>query len=288
MPDPVAAPPADPVVTPAAPVDPAAPPVSPPPPPAAPPASIYPEDWRERVAGSDEGIKGWASKYTSVEEALKAGYNANKLISSGKHKGPPAADSAPEVIADYRKSFGIPETPEAYKLEGVSEADKSWVSDFTKIAHESNMSQVQLERTLKWYNEYAGTLVAKAEDEQAQAKRDTEDALRKVWPGADYRTNQAAIANYLNGLPQGLQKKFSGAVVNDAEFAQWLAQTAVSLNPNASVITGAQISARENRLTQIRSMIGDRSSEYYVGPKAAELQKEFLTLIEQEQKQRAA
>jgi hypothetical protein len=52
------------------------------------------------------------ARYKSLDEALKGAVHAQKLIGRGIEY--PGADAKPEVVAEFRKRAGVPESPEKY------------------------------------------------------------------------------------------------------------------------------------------------------------------------------
>ena len=94
---------------------------SPAPAPAIDPASAPAPDWRAPIAeslGKDYDPKklgDFLTRFDSVDALAKKALEQEKLIASGAHKlkAPPGKDASPEVLAEYRKANGIPDTADA-------------------------------------------------------------------------------------------------------------------------------------------------------------------------------
>lgn len=206
---------------------------------------IWGADWREKVAGGDEKLQKLLSRYSSPGDLVKAHTELQKKLSAGEHKKPPTADSTPEQVAEYRKSMGIPETPEGYfdKLpEGLvlGNDDKKDLGDFVKAMHEKNVPPDAMASALSVYHKAKQDTAQARYEFDRQARDTTEDALHQEW-GQEYRDNINRINNLFAGhLPDTIREAFLGARLGDdngthlfssPEVVKAFAQIARELNP---------------------------------------------------------
>lgn len=85
-------------------------------PPGAPPPdflSLVPQEYRET-----EDVKNLAKTENPIQELFKQRYELQKMI--GSRPTPPGEDATPEQIADWNKSIGVPEDPNAYEYEALN------------------------------------------------------------------------------------------------------------------------------------------------------------------------
>ena len=94
----------------------------------------------------------------------------------------PNEKSTEEEKARYRKTIGVPEKPEDYKLEKVElpagfDADEAMQGEFLKVAHGANLSTAQANAIHGWYMKTIGEQVKEA---QVLVKTTTEEATAAV------------------------------------------------------------------------------------------------------------
>lgn len=163
-------------------------------------AQDWPNDFRERFAGEDKDKLAYAARYNSVNDLLNAGYEAAKLIKKGEHKKfeKPGKDAAPEVLAEYRKNMGVPDSPDKYSLpEGVvlGEQDKPVFDAYFKAMHENNVPDDVAKTTVDWYYKMVQEREAQEAQQATEFKSQTEEALRSEW-GAEYKMNYNMVESF--------------------------------------------------------------------------------------------
>jgi hypothetical protein len=264
--------------------------------PAAAPAAPAVDDWasmRAKLAGEDTKVLKRLERYGTLQEAIRAGVEAQNKI--GSMSARPGKDATPEEVAAYRELNGIPESPDAYEFnlpDGIvlGEADKPYVDAFTKVAHEENLTPAQVNKLA------AAHLELREKDIQARAIADHEshvnaDAALKspeVW-GSEVELNLNLINGMLNGAPQGVKEQLNGARLADGSplgnhvpTLQWLATMARELNPMATVVPGSGANAQqamESEISKLEGWMGDQTSEYWKGANAEKNQARYRDLI---------
>ena len=114
-----------------------------------------------------------------------------------------------------------------------------------------------------------------------------EDELRAEY-GPDYRRNVTIANQLLDNAPEGVKDRLLAArgpdgtpLGNDPALIRWLVGLSRELNPITTVVPGSgtnAVQAVESEIAEMRKMMGDRTSEYWKGPKAAQLQARYRDL----------
>jgi hypothetical protein len=146
----------------------------------------------------DEKLKKLASRYTTVEEMAKGTLSLRQKV-SGK-SGPIDLGKADEVeVAEFRKSWGIPDTPDGYEFpkppEGVdTEENKAAVEKWQGVFHKHNISKEAAQDILREYGEEVIANQGRLGDLDKQFADATDAEIRKDW-GSDYDVNKS-FANH--------------------------------------------------------------------------------------------
>jgi hypothetical protein len=269
--------------------------------PAAPAADPAPKDWAAlctEIAGEDEKLLKRLSRYSSVKDVADALIAAQNKIASGTLKSALPADATPEQLAEWRTENGIPSTPEEYDTtlpDGmvIGDFDKPVVDRFTKIAHELNMNPAQVQKTLAWYFKDQEQQTAELHAADRAAREENTTQLREEW-GSEYKMNMNLVDGLLSQMPEGGKELLTGARLADGtplgdnpKVLRWLANLAREVNPTATVVPGSGTNATqaiETELAGITKLMGDKSSEYWKGPKASAMQERYRQLIDVQQK----
>jgi hypothetical protein len=130
----------------------------------------------------------------------------------------PKDENGEYVLDEVYAKIGRPETPEAYKIDGVPdfEFDKERLDLFKGIAHKAGLSQKQLaalvqadvEYNQKTFESYANDIKLKQEAELSE--------LKKEW-GAGYDERSELARRFINkNLPDGLNKEETLTKIEEA------------------------------------------------------------------------
>jgi hypothetical protein len=222
--------------------------------PAADPATPPADDWRARIAGTDEKLLGFLGRYASEKAFVEAAKKDRDTLRNGLPLKPLSEDATPEEVAAYRKAFNVPEKSDAY-LESlpdglvVGDDDKPVVSKFAEAMHAANAPKSVVDAALSAYYDIVAEQDAAQLQLNEQARQAGIDALREEW-GGDYRRNINVVATHLSTLPQAVQDVIGNArmedgtlVGNNPEVLRWLADQALAANPLATVVPGAGANA---------------------------------------------
>ena len=257
-------------------------------------------DWaavRTRIANGDEKVLNRLSRYGTLDEAIKAGVEAQNKIAAGMAKGAkvPTSESTEAEIKAYREANGVPDTPKDYKIElpdgfVLGEADQPVADAFVEVAHKHNLPPAAVNEIIAKQLEYQNSVMAEQQQADDKQKVFAEETLMsdEVW-GSEAPANINMINQMLSSAPSGVKEQLMSARLtdgtllgNDVNTLRWLSTTARTLNPYATVTPNAGQSSAEtvsNELAKLNTMMGDKTSEYWKGPNADTNQKKYRDLI---------
>lgn len=252
----------------------------------------FPDDWRDKFANGDEKERARLDRFKSPVDVYKSARELEKKLSSGKLVTNLPKDASPELVAQWRKENGIPETPEGYKLsedlsKAFGEADKPMVSKFVADMHAANASPEMVEKALSSYQAMVKENQKLVEDFDAQSKIECEVALRQQL-GSDYKPFANGLTNFLASQPKEFADVMSARlpdgtlVKNNPAFLRAIGSLAETINPTISITPsdGQTVSQSvDARMGEIKKMMGDPSSAYYKGDSAKSLQEEYGRLM---------
>lgn len=280
-----------PLVDPAPPADPT-PPANDPPPsdPAPAEPSGLDENWRQKAAGENGKMAKWLGRYSTVEDALSAGFEAQATLRSTRSNVLPD-DPSEEQLAEWRTEHGIPLTPEEYQLaEGlvVGEADKPALDAVLAAMHKENATPGQVNAAVNAYYEAKKQEVADIEIRDTGDKNDITQALRDEW-GPDFHSNKNAVHSLINQFPEDSRELLTNArlpdgmaLMNHPGIVMTLADLSRKTNPAATVVPNANdpVTAIGDELAQIRKTMRDKPNEYWKDDKMQARYRELLAAEE--------
>lgn len=161
----------------------------------------YPDDWREQMAKGDDKKLERLKRFTSPEALAESYIEIEKKLRAGQIQKPLGKDSTPEEIAEYRKAYGIPESPDKYDLElgdgyVIGEDIKPQVDSFLEKMHGVNAQPEVVKQALKTYFEMQAAQDAAYIAEQNELKEKTVTELRQEW-GASYDRNINVLKGFI-------------------------------------------------------------------------------------------
>lgn len=272
----------------------------------APVASKWSDTWREDMAGAlpetataeekaeHAKLLNRLKRLNTPADVAKAIREQDKLISSGELKRALPKNATPAQIAEYRKSHGIPETPDKYEIRApagveLNELDKKMLDGWAAKAHATNATPEQMKAGVDAYFETRQAIADQMAEANAAAKRDTIEVLRAEW-GTDYLPNTNGVSSMLGQwdtdarealmsatLPDGTQVMNSPGVIRAlAAQARQLGYTGATVLP-AGADLGKSV---EDEIASIeKSMFnedGTKSPAYWNSQKAQDRYSELL------------
>lgn len=223
-------------------------------------------------------------------------FEADKKIASGVLKKTLSENPSPEELASYRKEIGLPEKFEEYPIAPpkditLSDADKPVLDLIKKVAHDNAIDPKAVQKLADAWFANRELAIQDFNEHAANAVQDRIVQLRTEW-GNDYTQNvklgDAFLAEMLGDKAPELTRiqLADGTVLGShPDFVRLVAQAARNYGsgdlhmPQDSGGAGG-----EARMNEIKKLMADDRSEYWRGPKAKELQAEYLRLIERQQR----
>lgn len=255
-------------------------------------------DWRGAIAGDDDKFKSTLERYADPVAFGNAHREAVQKIRAGDI-GPkmPGEDATEDEIKQYRTQLGVPLEADGYLKElpeglVIGEEDKELVASFIERMHGKHVTPDVVHEGLQWYDEMQGQMQEQQEALDAEQAKAAVDELRDPetgW-GKDYRTNMSLVNSLLESTfgAEAKEQLLNGrygdgkGFFNDVNVLKGLAELARKLNPVGVIIPneGEPTKALHDEIAEIESLMSNRSSEYYKGPKADAMQARYRELIE--------
>ena len=263
---------------------------------------IWADDWRQNIAkelgySEDDKFLKRLERFTTPAGAVKSWLSVDQKISSGEYKKALGENATDEEKAAYRKSIGIPDTPDKYDFslpDGTvfGEDDKAVFKSFAEIAHSQNMSQDQMKSTLGWYKDHMKAQQEAQQESDFNYQKDAEDTLRGEW-GGEYRANINALTGLMAKLPEEVRNGLNEARMpdgsklgNNPDYLRFMVEMAREINPIGTLLpAGSSAADLESKKTEYKAMMRDRSSPYYTdGGKTRAAYNELLQVEEKLQR----
>lgn len=249
----------------------------------------YPEDWREQFANGDEKKLERLKRFASPEALAESYIEIEKRLRSGQFPKGLTAESTPEEVAEYRKAYGVPETPDKYDLnlgDGYVIGDdiKPQVDVFLEKMHAKNTSPDVVKEALKTYFELQAAETAKYLETQEQFKEKTITELRQEW-GASYDRNMNVLKNFVQSRFGEASGTIFGAValdgtplMNQPAIVRQFMQLAMDNDPVGTVMpsnnaTGADL---DTEIKNLRTLRTTNEKAYFKDPNNSRRLEELL------------
>lgn len=231
------------------------------------PKGMWGDDWREKLAGSDEKRMERLKRFASPEALLQAHEEAQRKISEGlKPKARPDEKATEEEWAAFRKENGIPDKVDDFVKaialpdnRQIGEADKPVVEAFAERAIKSGIAPRDMTVLVDEYYRMQEEVQFQQAEEDAKFRKEAERELKEAW-GGDYNANIAAMRPYFDGVDSELFNNLMGGrmadgrkIGNDPAIMKFFAAKAVAENPLAAVLPPSNQSA-ESLDAEIKSL----------------------------------
>lgn len=247
------------------------------------------QDWRERLAGTDDKALAQLKRYASPEDVWKKARALEVERSSGRLKPVLEKDSTPEQLAEYRKAWGIPEAADKYDLTGVSvdDADKPLLGKVFAELHGAHATTDQAKAVAKAWATVKSEALASQHAKDTETQKKTEDELRGEW-GTEYRRNMSLVTQLLDG--NGDQKTIDNflrgrladgtPIGSSATALKLLLGVALKSNPTGTVVPsggGDPAASIESEIATIEKTMRENRKAYNNDEK---MQERYRTLID--------
>jgi hypothetical protein len=275
-------PPAQPAVTPAAPAVEAGkqPPAAEP----AAPKGPWGDDWREKLAGSDEKRLERLKRFADPVALLQSQEEAQRKISEGlKPRERPGEKATEDEWAEYRKEHGIPDKVDDYvkaialpDKRQIGEADKPVIEAFSERAIKSGIAPADMTVLVDEYYRMQEETQFQQAEEDSKFKKEAEKTLKADW-GGDYSANIAAMRPYFDGVDGELFDNLMGGRMADGRkvgdhpaIVKFFATKAVAENPLAAVLPSGSGSAAsiDDEIAKLEKRMGEDRNAWFKDDKA--------------------
>lgn len=263
---------------------------------------VWGDDWRQNIAkelgySDDEKFLKRLERFTTPAGAVKSWLSVDQKISSGEYKKALGENATEEEKSAYRKSIGIPDTPDKYDFslpDGTvfGDDDKAVFKSFAEIAHAQNMSQEQMRSTLGWYKDHVSAQQEAQQEADYNYQKEAEDTLRGEW-GGEYRANINALTGLMAKLPEDVRNGLNEARMpdgsklgNNPAYLRFMVEMAREINPIGTLLpAGSTAGDLQTQKDEYKAMMRDKSSPYYTdGGKTRAKYNELLQVEEKLQR----
>ena len=258
----------------------------------APASPAFPDNWVELMAGEDEKTKSLLSRYASPKDVSKALVNANQKLSEKSKINKPDGNASPEELQQWRDAWGIPQTPEDYKIElsegrEIAEHDKEFVDSFVKDMHANHATPELINNAINKYYEVRENEERQLEQINAQDKIEVEETLRAEY-GPKYRDNINAATTFLDKtFGQEVSEVLKNAIgkdgrmlMNNPDIVKVFVNMGLQDNPRITMPSGFNSTeSMAGRKAEIQQSMKDGS--YYGN---SSMQAEYRKILETEEK----
>jgi hypothetical protein len=226
-------------------------------------------DWAKAMGLPD----GFASKFKTVDGALKSYANLEKSLGSSNKVTIPSENASKEEVALFRSKLGVPEKATDYKIEKPAGLpDELWgaerVTAYQNKAHELGLSAKQASELAKWQADQLGDDYA-TNSKALEARRDSAVAeLKKDW-GNNYDANLALAER--GAAAAGISAdvlKTNPELSNNPHFIKAMQAVALKLGEDRhaaairSTAGGLAINSPEAAQAEISKIRGDKNHAY--------------------------
>lgn len=251
----------------------------------------FPDDWREKLAGTDAKELERLKRFGSPADMHKAYVSLATKVSAGELRSVTKLpeNATAEQIAEYRKAHDVPEAPDKYdtKLDGgivIGDMDKPIVDSFLKFAHENNIPQGEVKKNLQWFFQNQQEQITQQIEQNQEARASAIESLKEEW-GGEYKANMNGIRGLWDLLPKDSVSALLGGVTatgtmtgDDPTMLKMFNQIARLVNPAGTVVPGSTDPAKDitTEIESLNKQMADKNSDYWRKP---ELQQRYRDLV---------
>jgi len=235
------------------------------------PDGTFKEGWVEALTPEDFRSAGDKLVYGTVsglKDALKRLAHQQRTIrKQGKGVMPLGKEPTATEVELYRAAMGVPETPEGYNIEtpeGLGEYfDDAMIKESGKVYHDAHLTPAQVTAIVDLDAKRLREGIEEQEALAATAREETEEALRKEWPGETY-DEKLRLANRV--IAENVSEEDEEAVLaiigNDVKVAKLFAKLGAAFLEDKTVSTdGGQPSTVTSEIDRLQVTPGYANGE---------------------------
>lgn len=236
------------------------------------------EDWRQLLANGDEKALKRLERFHSPQDV----WASYRSLEGKIGKVTPDKPEDPAKLAEWRKSVGLPDSPDGY-LDGlpdglvIGEADKPLMSSFAEQMHGLDAKPEVVKAAVDWYYKQQEQVAAAQVEADRKMQREAADVLRAEW-GAEYTPTLNSMKAFFEAAPEMSDGTpladaiFDARLPNGQRFGdnpdvlRYFARVVHEANPAGFVAPGAGLSqtdAMQSELATINKLMVDNPKAYY-------------------------
>ncbi len=253
---------------------------------------IWPENWREEMAGGDEKKLTRLGRFDQPGRVLDSYLELEQKHSSADIRSPFPDKGSDDDKATWRESNNVPAEAGGY-FDGlpdgitVSEEDRAGMDTLAEAMHAVNASPVQTHAAMGAYYSVVENLKDVRAELDVTAKRDTDDDLDELYGTAGRRRNINDLSSWIGTAGDEVKADILGARTPDgtplgsnSDFLKWMIGQMRALNPLVTVPglgAGDPALAINDEIAEIEKVIANDGKAYRADKK---MNARYLTLIE--------
>lgn len=255
--------------------------------------SPWPDNWRDLIAdgaGKDaEDLKKLTNKYGGPSGMAKALLAAQREISTrGLAKQKPEDPKDEKAMAEWRKSVGIPDSAEGYKLpeqvlKGMVDDDKPILAQFTEFAHKKGLTPDAVAGAAEWYVESQNAAAEIRAQKDTTEAEECEDALNTEWARAEYKGNMSLAGRFFESGPLGkfwhdLRDPTGRKLGSNPELVKWASEQGRNMFGDSVFANSDVAQKHDDRKKEIETIMNTDIRRY----RAEKLDVEYAGILEKE------
>ncbi|KKL81815.1 hypothetical protein LCGC14_1990990 [marine sediment metagenome] len=179
---------------------------------------IWPEKWREEIAGADDKDAKRLTRLGRFDQPGKifdSFLEIEQTLKKADIRSPFPDEGDDKDKAKWRKANGVPKEAAGYyeKLpDGVTirEEDKQAMETLAEAMHASHAPTSHTHAAVGAYYKHIESILAQRAEDDAQEKKDTDDALNELY-GTEFRRNINDLNAWLDAAGGEVKAKIFGA-----------------------------------------------------------------------------
>ena len=261
---------------------------------------IWPEKWREEIAGADDKDGKRLSRLGRFDQPSKIFDSFLELEQTHKKadiRSPFPEEGNDKDKAKWRKSNGIPDEAAGYfdKLPDglvVGEEDRQGMDTLAEAMHANHAPAGVVHTAMGAYYKHIENVLAQRAEDDAKGKKDTDDALHELY-GVDFRRNINDLDAWLGAAGEQVKANILSSRMpdgtplgNDPDTLKWLIGQMRTINPLVTVpgLGGSDpVAALDDEITAIEKTMRTDFKAYSADKV---MQARYLTLLEARDKRK--
>ncbi|HUT56416.1 MAG TPA: hypothetical protein VNA25_00920 [Phycisphaerae bacterium] len=260
---------------------------------------VWPDKWREKLAGDDKTKMERLARYATPDKLLDSYLDLEKRFSASDLAGPFPEEGSDEDKSAWREKAGVPATVEGY-FEGVPEGlvigedDKAGMTVLAEAMLDVNAPPAVAHAAMGAYYKHLENVMAERAEMDDQVKNDTDKELNETY-GAEFKRNITDLNSWLGSAGEEVKAAVLSSRTPDGTplasnpgFIKWMVGQMRDIRP-LDIIPGLGSGEPGQALADEIGAIEKRIREDNKGYRADKtMQARYLELIAARDKNKAA